>query len=128
MVIPDGAEMARAFLPAKNFDTSKTFYETLGFKKLLDADVAIFGIGGSAFILTNYYHEGWAENCMMQLMVDHLDAWWDHIIALDLPTKFDVRPPKAPALQPWGLRVAYVSDPSGVLWHIAERRENAPAD
>jgi uncharacterized glyoxalase superfamily protein PhnB len=65
---------------------------------------------------------------MMQLMVDDLDAWWHHIIALDLPVKFGVRPPKAPALQPWGLRVAYVFDPSGVLWHIAERRENAPAD
>jgi uncharacterized glyoxalase superfamily protein PhnB len=95
---------------------------------LLDADVAIFGIGGSAFILTNYYHEGYAENCMLQLMVDDLDAWWNHIFALDLPVKFGVHPPKAPALQPWGLRVAYVSDPSGILWHIAERRENAPAD
>jgi catechol 2,3-dioxygenase-like lactoylglutathione lyase family enzyme len=128
MVVPNGAEMARPFLPARNFETSKAFYETLGFKKLLDGDVAIFGIGGSAFILQNYYHEGWAENCMMQLMVDDLDAWWDHITALDLPVKFGVRPPKSPALQPWGLRVAYVSDPSGVLWHIAERRENAPAD
>jgi hypothetical protein len=128
MVVPNGAEMARPFLPARNFETSKAFYETLGFKKLLDGDVAIFGIGGSAFILQNYYHEGWAENCMMQLMVDDLDAWWDHITALDLPVKFGVRPPKSPALQPLGLRVAYVSDPSGVLWHIAGRRENAPAD
>jgi uncharacterized glyoxalase superfamily protein PhnB len=30
--------------------------------------------------------------------------------------------PKAPAMQPWGLRVAYVVDPSGVLWHVAERK------
>jgi uncharacterized glyoxalase superfamily protein PhnB len=35
---------------------------------------------------------------------------------------------KAPALQPCGLRVAYISDPAGVLWHIAQRRKNAPAD
>jgi hypothetical protein len=28
----------------------------------------------------------------------------------------------APTLQPWGLVVAYVWDPSGVLWHIAEER------
>ena len=28
---------------------------------------------------------------------------------------------KAPAMQPWGLRVLYLSDPSGVLWHFAER-------
>lgn len=28
---------------------------------------------------------------------------------------------KPPALQPWGLRVLYVTDPSGVLWHIADQ-------
>ncbi|MBK8315376.1 MAG: hypothetical protein IPL01_15720 [Acidobacteria bacterium] len=55
-------------------------------------------------------------------MVDDLDAWWSHIQSLDLPSKFGVAPPKAPALQPWGLRIAYVTDPSGVLWHVAQRR------
>jgi len=29
-------------MPAKDFDLSKKFYETLGFEKLLDGDVAIF--------------------------------------------------------------------------------------
>jgi uncharacterized glyoxalase superfamily protein PhnB len=65
---------------------------------------------------------------MMQLMVDDLDAWWAHIDALDLPGKFGVQSPKAPSMQPWGLRVAYIYDPAGVLWHIAQRRKNAPAD
>jgi|HubBroStandDraft_6_1064221.scaffolds.fasta_scaffold3410890_1 uncharacterized glyoxalase superfamily protein PhnB len=27
-----------------------------------------------------------------------------------------------PALQQWGLRVLYLTDPTGVLWHIADRR------
>jgi hypothetical protein len=128
MVVPNGTESARAFIPAKDFDTSKAFYEALGFKKLLDSDVAIFGVGASAFILQRYYQKEWAENCMMQIMVDNLDAWWGHIEALDLPKVFGVQPPKAPDLQPWGLRVGYVWDPSGVLWHVAQRRENAPAD
>jgi len=26
-------------------------------------------------------------------------------------------------LQPWGLRVLCLSDPSGVLWHIADDRK-----
>jgi len=26
-----------------------------------------------------------------------------------------------PELQPWGLRVRYLTDPTGVLWHIADR-------
>jgi uncharacterized glyoxalase superfamily protein PhnB len=62
---------------------------------------------------------------MMQLMVDDLDAWWTHIMSLDLPARFGVQPPKAPAVQPWGLRVAYLIDPCGVLWHMAQRRPGA---
>ena len=65
---------------------------------------------------------------MMQLMVDDLDAWWEHIEGLELPGKFHVQRPRPPAMQPWGLRVAYVYDPSGVLWHIAERRDGAIQD
>jgi uncharacterized glyoxalase superfamily protein PhnB len=64
---------------------------------------------------------------MMQLMVDDLDVWWSHIESLDLPNHFGVPSPKTPAMQPWGLRIAYVLDPAGVLWHIAERRELFPA-
>ena len=128
MTIPNGTESARPFLPAKDFETSKSFYEALGFKKLRDGDVAIFGIGASAFILTRRYVQEWAGNFMMQLMVDDLDAWWAHIQALDLPRSFAVMKPKPPAMQPWGLRVDYLCDPSGVLWHVAQRRENAPSD
>ena len=121
--IPTGTELARPFLPARDFDLSKRFYEALGFQKLLDGDVAIYEMGSSGFILQNYYQKEWSENFMMQLMVDDLDAWWDHITALDLPQKFGVAAPRPPAMQPWGLRVAYVFDPSGVLWHIAQRPE-----
>jgi hypothetical protein len=126
--IPSGTELARPFVPAKDFAVSKAFYEALGFEKLLDGDVAIFKTGSSSFILQNYYQKEWAENFMMQLMVDDLDTWWAHISGLDLPGKFTVQPPKEPAMQPWGLRVAYVFDPSGVLWHIAERREETSHD
>lgn len=128
MTIPSSTDAARPFLPTKDFETSRAFYEVLGFSKLLDGDVAIFGIGPSTFILQRYYQKDWADNFMMQLMVEDLDGWWEHIQALDLPGRFGVKPPKAPALQSWGLRVAYLYDPSGVLWHVAQRRENAPAD
>jgi hypothetical protein len=40
--IPSGTELARPFMPAKDFALSESFYETLGFEKLLDGDVAIF--------------------------------------------------------------------------------------
>src|SRR3954463_14400957 len=123
--VPAGTEIARPFLPAKDFDLSKRFYEALGFTKVLDGDVAIFQIGASSFILQNYFQEEWAGNFMMQLMVDDLDAWWAHIVSLNLPAHFGVPAAKPPATQPWGLRIAYVIDPSGVLWHIAQRRPGA---
>jgi uncharacterized glyoxalase superfamily protein PhnB len=127
MPVPDGAEAARPFLPAKNFAKSRAFYEALGFTKLLDSEVAIFSIGGTAFILQDY-DPAEAASYMMQLMVDDLDAWWAHIEALDLPGRFGVEPPRPPAMQPWGLRLAYVVDPAGVLWHIAQRRPGKPHD
>jgi len=126
--VPSGTEVARPFLPSQDFDLSKRFYEALGFKKVLDGDVAIFRIGSSEFILQNYYRKDWAENFMMQLMVDDLNAWWSYIESLDLPGNFGVQAPKAPAMQPWGLRISYVFDPSGVLWHVAERRDGAAQD
>jgi catechol 2,3-dioxygenase-like lactoylglutathione lyase family enzyme len=124
--IPSGNELARPFLPCRDFDLSKRFYEALGFEKVMDGEVAIFNAGSGGFILQRYFVKEWAENCMMQLMVDDLDAWWAHVERLDIQKVFAITwPPRPPAMQPWGLRVAYVADPSGVLWHIAERQQDA---
>ena len=38
-----GTELVRPFMPAKDFDVSKRFYEALGFEKVLDGEVAISG-------------------------------------------------------------------------------------
>jgi hypothetical protein len=119
--VRSGTEMCRPFLPARDFDLSKRFYEALGFEKTLDADVVIFRIGHGEFLLQNYYQKDWAENSMLQLLVDDLDGWWSYIQSLDLPRRFGVAAPKPPAEQPWGLRVAYVYDPSGVLWHVVQK-------
>jgi uncharacterized glyoxalase superfamily protein PhnB len=120
--IPIGTEACRPFLPTRDFARSKEFYEALGFTKELDGEVAIFRVGGSRIILQQRYDKHWAENMMMQLMVDDLDKWWAHIVALDLPTRCGVLTPKPPMMQPWGLRIAYLVDPAGVLWHVAQRR------
>ncbi len=127
-MIPSGTEAARPFLPSQDFALSKRFYEAMGFEKLLDSEVAIFRIGATAFILGQHYQEDWAGNFMMQLMVDDLDAWWAHIQSLDLPGKFGVPSPRPPEMQPWGIRIAYVADPCGVLWHIAQRRPGKVQD
>jgi uncharacterized glyoxalase superfamily protein PhnB len=100
----------------------------LGFEKTLDSEVAIFRAGSGGFLLQRHYNEDWAGNFMMQLMVDDLDSWWSHIDSLDLPNHFGVPAPKPPAMQPWGLRIAYVVEPAGVLWHIAESRDGVGHD
>jgi len=43
--IPAGNELALPFLPVRDYEVSKGFYEALGFTKLLDGEVAIFGAG-----------------------------------------------------------------------------------
>lgn len=121
-------EVARPFLPTKDMDVSRAFYEALGFKKLLDGEVVILGVGATSIILQRGYNKTWAENTMLQLMVDDLDAWWRHIEGLHLAEKFGVQAPKPPRMQPWGLRVAFVYDPAGVLWHVCERRPGNMAD
>lgn len=127
--VPAGAALARPFVPARDFALSRRFYRTLGFEPLLESDeVAIFGIGGSSFLLQNHYQQDWAANFMMQLMVDDLDAWYAHLLALDLPASFPGTSLKPPQLQPWGLRIAYLVDPSGVLWHVAQRRSGVAHD
>ena len=47
---------------------------------------------------------------------------------VDLKSELGVPAPRARAMQPWDLRVAYVVDPLGVLWHVAQRRPDAPQD
>ena len=109
----------RPFVPAKNFAVSHAFYEALGFSTLhRDDSVAILQLGGISFILQNFYVEAFAANFMMQLMVRDVDAFW---ASLDLPARlagFDVKTPIPPTMQPWGLRVGYIFDPTSVLWHV----------
>jgi hypothetical protein len=120
--------VARPFVPAKDFEHSKRFYLRIGFELLLDGEVAIFGVGQTSFILQNYFNKGWAENFMMQLMVDDVDAWWAHLNSLDLNKDFTTTSLRPPEVQPWGLRVSYLVDPTGVLWHVAQRRPGASHD
>lgn len=112
----------KAFVPATDYSLSRRFYADLGFVENWQNDqVAEFQAGDFRFLLQNFRAAGLAENFMMHLLVDDADAWWRRISDADLKAKFGVMA-KPPAMQPWGLRVLYLSDPSGVLWHIADRR------
>lgn len=126
--LPSGTEFARPFVPAKDFELSKRFYSKIGFKLLHDGEVAIFGIGNSSFVLQNYYNKDWAENFMMQLMVDDVDGWWEYLKAMELPKSFPLASLRPPEMQPWGLKISYLVDPSSILWHVAGRRSGVSHD
>jgi hypothetical protein len=111
----------RPFVPAKDFEASLRFYVDLGFTATRISDsLASMQLGPFGFLLQKFDVQGFAGNFMMHLLVNDVAGWWKHIASLDLAGNYGVRAPRAPALQPWGLTVAYVIDPSGVLWHIAQ--------
>ena len=86
-----------------------------------EGKVAELQVGEFRFLLQNYYVQQFAENFMMHLMVENADAWWRHVSETKLAEKYPGIMAKAPAVQR-GLRVLYLSDPTGVLWHIADDR------
>jgi uncharacterized glyoxalase superfamily protein PhnB len=111
----------RPFVPALDFARSKRFYNALGFVTTHeDERIAMLKLESFSFILQNYYHKDWAENCMVQLLVRNADQWWQRIDAPSLIRDFSVKEPCPPKLQDWGMKVGFVFDPCGVLWHIAE--------
>src|SRR5262245_22210161 len=113
-----------AFVPAKDFDLSKQFYSDLGFQLVWgNPDIAQFRIGSFTFLLQNFHVRQHAENFMMSLMVEDADCWWNHIERIGLQKKYPRMMLKPPEMQPWGIRVLYVSDPTGVLWHIADSKK-----
>jgi catechol 2,3-dioxygenase-like lactoylglutathione lyase family enzyme len=113
----------KAFVPAKDFALSQQFYADLGFQtKWAEQNSAELRLGAFGFVLQAFYVEQHAGNFMMHLMVENADDWWQHLEKAGFRTKYPGIVLKPPTLQPWGLRVLYLSDPSGVLWHIADRR------
>jgi hypothetical protein len=111
----------RPFVPSKEYAVSKRYYEALGFVAThSDDEVTILKMGAFSFILQNYYQQQFAENCMIQMLVRDADAWWQQHAPETLAGEFGLREPRAPAMQSWGLKVGFIFDPCGVLWHVAE--------
>ncbi len=122
-MLPSSVQDLKAFVPARDYTLSKQFYLDLGFTlNWAGDDVAEFAAGAFRFFLQPFYVKEHAENCMMSLMVEDADLWWEHIERIGLKDKYPGIMARAPAMQPWGVRVLYVSDPTGVLWHIADRK------
>jgi uncharacterized glyoxalase superfamily protein PhnB len=121
-MLPSAISDVKAFVPAKDPAVSKAFYADLGFAiNWSNDEISELQVGSFRFLLQKFYVPEHAGNFMMSLSVTNVNAWWEHIQKMELAKKYPGIMCKAPAMQPWGLRVLYLSDPSGVLWHIAEQ-------
>jgi uncharacterized glyoxalase superfamily protein PhnB len=115
----------KAFVPAQDHGVSKAFYTDLGFTiNWSDDQIAELQIGSFRFLLQKFYVAQHADNFMMSLNVEDVDAWWEYIQQHEFTKKYPGIMCKPPEMQPWGMRVLFLSDPTGVLWHIAENRKS----
>lgn len=110
----------KAFVPARDFALSKRFYTDLGFTMASDGGgVAYFHFGEASFLLQDFCAESLAENFMMHLLVADVDAWWAHVQASGVVSRYGVRVTDIET-QPWRMRDFCLFDPSGVVWRIAQ--------
>ena len=113
----------KAFVPAKDFALSKQFYTDLGFTMASEGGgVAYFHFGHVSFLLQDFCTESLAENFMMHILVEDVDAWWDHVQRSGVASKYGVTVGPLET-QPWRMRDFYLSDPSGVLWRIGQNTD-----
>src|SRR5438093_10160123 len=93
---------AKAFVPARDFELCKRFYQTIGFTLVWSTpELAYFRHDQSCFLLQNYYVEAFAGNFKMHLLVQDVDAWWDHVSAAAAEFGIAVARPEN---RPWGMR------------------------
>ena len=113
----------KAFVPAKDFELSKRFYQALGFETVSEfGDVAFMRLEQCTFLLQDFHHPEHSSNFMMHLLVEDAASWHQKLtVLLDTP-EFDLCQLTPLQQQPWGMLECCLHDPSGVLWRIAENR------
>ena len=108
------------FVPSgNNYEKSKELFLELGFSLQWDAgDYAGFERDGCRFILQKFNNREFAENFMLSVGVDDLDAFSNYLHDQKLAERFSIRIGEI-TLQPYG-RELNVTDLAGVCWHFVE--------
>jgi catechol 2,3-dioxygenase-like lactoylglutathione lyase family enzyme len=112
------AKSLRPFLGARNFEISRNFYRDLGFREsVISHNMSLFQTDDLGFYLQDAYVRDWIDNTMVFLEVDDVHRYWNELVALDLPAKYEgVKLTPIRELD-WG-RECFLHDPSGILWHF----------
>ena len=110
----------KAFVPALDFAAAKDFYLALGFEIPWSGDdLAYVRHGDTSFLLQAFPHPGFVANYMMHLLVEDVDDWHWHVRDSGVVERFGVKVGD-PEDRPWKMRDFTLTDPSGVLWRIAQ--------
>lgn len=110
----------KAFVPAKDFERSKSFYTDLGFTLAWSsADLAYLHAGNASFLLQKFYVKEHADCFMMHMLVKDVESWWQRVETQQLARKYGVRV-NPPEDRSWGIRDFTIDDPTGVLWRIGQ--------
>ncbi len=105
----------KVYVPARDFEQSKRFYTALGFKMSEGwGGTADFELNGHRFRLQDFYVKDWAENFMVVIGVDDIEAWHRHVRRIADSGQFPAARVKPPEPVDDSL-VLHVWDPSGVL-------------
>ena len=114
----------KAFVPSIDHELCKRFYRDLGFTMASEGGgVAYFYRDNAAFLLCDYSTPALAGgHYHMHLLVHDVDAWWQH--AQDSGVAATYGTAIGPIQQqPWRMRDFVLTDPSGVLWRIAQNTD-----
>lgn len=113
----------KAFVPSKDFELSKQFYQDLCFTMASEGGgIAYFHFGHVSFLLQDYCAESFAEHFMMHILVENVGAWWNHVQERDVVQKYGVRVTEIEN-QPWRMKDFCLYDSSGIVWRIGQNVE-----
>lgn len=113
-------EEIKAFVPAKDFQLSKEFYQDMGFIKASDCDgIAYFHYEGCSFLLQDFYQKDHASNFVMHVLVEDIESWHEKIKSSGIIEKYATRV-SGVTEQPWRMLDFVVFDPSGVSWRFGQ--------
>ena len=114
----------KTFVGSEDYEISKDFYTAIGFNLNWDqGELSEFQLGTCKFYLQKYYQKDWCNNSMLHMTVDDAKAWYEHIEEVLNRDSYGAARVSEPKLEDYGALVTYLWDPSGVLWHLAQRQD-----
>lgn len=114
------ATIIRPFLPSIDFETSKSFYQDIGFTITYEEEkLVILTNGDVSFFLQDAYLKAWAENLMIQLFVDDLEKLYE--VLTTLKNKYNSIKIKPIFTAHYG-KTFHLLGPAGELWHMMEHK------